>query len=70
MAGDGLESAQRTTEALYGNRPEVLAEMTTNEIQVVFKSASSAKLLLEPGISILDMALRAGCFEDESMLCI
>lgn len=63
---DGLVSAQRTTEAFYGNRPEVLAEMTVNEIEAVVKAASSAKLLLEPGISVLDMALKAGCFDERN----
>lgn len=62
----GLESAKRTTEVLYGGQPEALAEMTKDELEAIFKLASSAKLLLEPGTSILDMALRAGCFSDES----
>ncbi|XP_050727690.1 tyrosine--tRNA ligase, mitochondrial-like isoform X1 [Eriocheir sinensis] len=61
----GLESAKRTTSVLYGNQPEVLAEMTKDDIEEVFRSASSSKLLLEPGTSILDMALKAGCFLDE-----
>uniref|UniRef100_A0A0P4W8F8 Tyrosine--tRNA ligase n=1 Tax=Scylla olivacea TaxID=85551 RepID=A0A0P4W8F8_SCYOL len=61
----GLESAKRTTEVLYGGQPEALAEMTKDELEAVFKLASSAKLLLEPGTSILDMALKAGCFFDE-----
>ncbi|XP_053642765.1 tyrosine--tRNA ligase, mitochondrial isoform X2 [Cherax quadricarinatus] len=62
---EGLESAHRTTEALFGNQPEALAKMSTNEIEVVFKSAPSTSLLLEPGTSVLTMALKAGCFADE-----
>lgn len=64
----GLESAKRTTNILYGSQPEILADMTKDEIEAVFKSASSIKLLLEPGTSILDMALKAGCFLEESKL--
>ncbi|KAG0724458.1 Tyrosine--tRNA ligase, mitochondrial [Chionoecetes opilio] len=59
------KSAKRTTEALYGSQPEALAEMTKDEVEAVFKSAPSTSLLLEPGTSILDMALKAGCFLEE-----
>ncbi|XP_037772470.1 tyrosine--tRNA ligase, mitochondrial-like [Penaeus monodon] len=62
---EGLESARRTTEALYGGRPDALAQMTSEELAVVFQSAASAKLVLEPGTSVLKMAMDAGCYNDE-----
>lgn len=66
-ADEGLESARRTTEALYGGRPDALAQMTPEELAVVFQSAASAELVLEPGTSVLKMAMDAGCYKDESM---
>lgn len=62
----GLESAHRTTDALYGGKPEALAEMTPEELETIFKSAASTSLVLSPGTSILKMAMDAGCFRDES----
>ncbi|XP_047503067.1 tyrosine--tRNA ligase, mitochondrial-like [Penaeus chinensis] len=62
---EGLESARRTTEALYGGRPDALAQMTSEELAVVFQSAASAKLVLEPGTSVLKMAMDAGCYKEE-----
>ncbi|XP_042241501.1 tyrosine--tRNA ligase, mitochondrial-like isoform X1 [Homarus americanus] len=61
----GLESARRTSEVLYGNQSEALAEMTRDEIQVVFNSYPSVELILTPGTSVLDLALKAQCFKDE-----
>ncbi|XP_045611659.2 tyrosine--tRNA ligase, mitochondrial [Procambarus clarkii] len=61
----GLESALRTTEALYGNKPEALAQMSKEDIEGAFKFAASSNIFLEPGTSVIGMALKAGCFADE-----
>ncbi|KAK7070014.1 Tyrosine--tRNA ligase, mitochondrial [Halocaridina rubra] len=40
--------------------------MSSEELEHIFKSASSASLMLNPGTSILKMAMDAGCFIDEN----
>lgn len=61
----GLDSARLATDALYGGNPESLVKMTAEEMGVVFKSASSATLMLHPGTSVVKMAMDAGCFLEE-----
>ncbi|CAL4060371.1 unnamed protein product, partial [Meganyctiphanes norvegica] len=62
---EGLDTALRTTSALYGNRPEALAELSSKELIEAFKGASQTSLLLQPGTTILSMALQANCFSNE-----
>ena len=61
----GLDTARLTTEILYGGNPEALVRLTSEEMEVVFKSASSVSLVLNPGTSVLKVAMDAGCFRDE-----
>ncbi|KAK4303645.1 hypothetical protein Pmani_024354 [Petrolisthes manimaculis] len=59
----GLEAAQHTTMALYSpQHSHLLTHLTTQEMERLFTSITS--LVLEPGISILELALKAGTFKD------
>ncbi|CAG7837058.1 unnamed protein product, partial [Allacma fusca] len=64
---EGLKTAARATEALYSENIEALSSLTIAEVTQIFNNPSSAvgtaDLLLEPGTTVLDMALKAGCFK-------
>ena len=68
----GLQSARRATEAIYTDNIEALSILTAKEMHEVFKSnqtstVGSADLTLSSGTTILDMAIKAGCFKNQSM---
>jgi tyrosyl-tRNA synthetase len=64
----GLESAKKTTSALYNNDLEAISKMTVEEMQEVFGSAALVThLYLEPGeTTVLDVAIKAKCFDTAS----
>ncbi|KAL9853917.1 tyrosine--tRNA ligase, mitochondrial [Geothlypis trichas] len=61
---EGLESAKRCTKALYYSSVEALEEMSDQELQELFRQATSAELLLEPGMTVLDLCHRANAIPD------
>jgi len=56
------------TNALYKGNVEGLAELNLAEIQQTFQGATMVDLLTEPGMSILELAMKAKCFPTESEL--
>jgi len=66
----GLKQAERVTNALYKGNVEGLAELNLAEIQQTFQGATMVDLLTEPGMSILELAMKAKCFPTESELTI
>ena len=67
---EALQSAIRATDALYSENVQALASLSADEVGKIFGSSSmavgSADLILEPGTTILDMAMKAGCFRNLS----
>ncbi|XP_069716408.1 tyrosine--tRNA ligase, mitochondrial [Phaenicophaeus curvirostris] len=61
---EGLESAKRCTKALYYSSVEALEEMSDQELQELFRQAPSAELMLEPGMSVLDLCRKANAIPD------
>ncbi|XP_027567386.2 tyrosine--tRNA ligase, mitochondrial, partial [Pipra filicauda] len=61
---EGLESAKRCTKALYYSSVEALEEMSDLELQELFRQAPSAELMLEPGMSVLDLCRKANAIPD------
>ncbi|XP_054137773.1 tyrosine--tRNA ligase, mitochondrial [Melozone crissalis] len=61
---EGLESAKRCTKALYHSSVEALEEMSDQELQELFRQATSAELLLEPGMTVLDLCRKANAIPD------
>ncbi|KAK3855827.1 hypothetical protein Pcinc_037793 [Petrolisthes cinctipes] len=60
----GLESAQHTSKALFSpQHSHLLTHLTTQQMEALFTSITS--LVLQPGMSVLELALRAGCFKDK-----
>ena len=66
---DGLRMARKATAALYDNDLASIARMTPEEVNDVFgKSSLLSTLYLEAGeTTVLDLALRANCFPNESV---
>lgn len=61
-----MKSAERITAALYSNTIDALAALKPDEITESFKGATFVEILLQPGITVLDMVLKAQCFANES----
>jgi len=67
LLGEGLEEAKRATDALYGESVEALAALEDSQIASLFGgSGAFREILLTPGTTVLDMALKAKCFSNES----
>lgn len=63
----GYQEALLATSALYNQDIETLKTLNVNDIVKIFKGATVVELILEPGISVLQMAMNAKCFLTESM---
>ncbi|XP_067632124.1 tyrosine--tRNA ligase, mitochondrial [Eurosta solidaginis] len=61
----GLKQAERVTDALYRGSVDGLGELNYDEVKKVFAGATVVEILLEPGTSILDIAMKAKCFNSE-----
>ncbi|KAH8283493.1 hypothetical protein KR018_004146 [Drosophila ironensis] len=63
---NGLKQAERVTNALYKGNVEGLAELNYAEIKQTFQGATVVDMLTEPGMSILQLAMKAKCFPTET----
>lgn len=65
---DGLGMAKKATAALFANDLPSIARMTAEEMREVFdQHALISSLYLDPGqTTVLDLAIRAKCFPNES----
>ncbi|CAG9865523.1 unnamed protein product [Phyllotreta striolata] len=59
---EGLAKAQAASKALYEGSVTALGEMHPKEISETFHGATIVEVLSEAGQSILDVAMKAGCF--------
>lgn len=64
----GYQQAIKATKALYSEDADALASMPLNEVNQLFKGTPAvfSEVYLEPGTTILSMALKAKCFNTES----
>ncbi|XP_030559999.1 tyrosine--tRNA ligase, mitochondrial [Drosophila novamexicana] len=62
----GLKQAERVTNALYKGNVDGLAELNYAEIKQTFQGAAVVDILTEPGMSILQLAMKAKCFPTET----
>jgi len=65
-AENGLQEALVATSALYDNNIETLSMLSVNDIFKIFNGATIVELMLEPGITVLQMAMKAKCFLTDS----
>ncbi|XP_047995666.1 tyrosine--tRNA ligase, mitochondrial [Leguminivora glycinivorella] len=63
---EGLERAQRATEAIYSKDVKSLVTLSSTELEQVFQGAPVVQLLLSPGVTVLELGMKAGCFPTES----
>lgn len=62
----GLQEALLATSALYDNKIETLSKLSANDVINIFKGATVVELMLEPGITVQQMAMKAKCFLTDS----
>lgn len=62
----GVRRAEQISEALYRGSVEALAELSRADIRESFGGATVAEVRLEPGMTVLELAMRAGCFPTEA----
>lgn len=63
---EGLQEALVATSALYDNSIETLSTLSVNDILKIFNGATVVELMLEPGLTVLKMAMNAKCFLTDS----
>ena len=67
----GMEVVQYTKDIQHYDNSSVLGKMTKAHIEAVFKkSAENVTLVLEPGLTMLQVSLRTKCFKNEGMFYI
>ncbi|KAL1116067.1 hypothetical protein AAG570_005562, partial [Ranatra chinensis] len=59
---EGLDSALKTTAAVYDSSLEKLSLLNDEELASIFKGATEISMLLDPGMTIRQMVLSARCF--------
>lgn len=64
ISEEGLESALKCTEAFFGGDRASLSKLSAQEIETLFQSASKTSLVMEPGMTVLELAMKAQCFKD------
>lgn len=62
----GLNEALVATSVLYNHNIETLSTLSVNDVFKIFKGATVLELMLEPGITVLQMAMKAKCFLTDS----
>lgn len=65
-----MQQAIRATQAIYSKDVKSLISLSSNELEQVFSGASVVKLLLSPGITVLELGMKANCFPTESKCMI
>lgn len=66
FAEKGLQQAERITDALYKGSVDALGELNYEEVKQTFAGAKIVDLLPESGMSMLQLAMKAKCFDNES----
>jgi tyrosyl-tRNA synthetase len=61
----GLEVAQATTDILYNQDSKTLSSLSLDQVREVFTGAPFLQRLFSPGMTVLDLATKVGCFRTE-----
>jgi len=65
----GLQESIVATSALYDNNIETLSKLSVNDIFKIFNGATVVELMLTPGTTVLQMAIKAKCFLTDRDAC-
>ncbi|XP_026725109.1 tyrosine--tRNA ligase, mitochondrial [Trichoplusia ni] len=63
---EGVEKALKATEAIYSKDVKSLIALSSTELEQVFENATITTLLLSPGITVLELGMKAKCFPTEN----
>lgn len=59
----GLNLAEAATKILFQSNLESLAKLKIEDLDQVFPLSTISQIIFEPGISILDLTMKVGCFK-------
>lgn len=62
---DGLKKAQQVTAALYDGDFEALSSLSVAEMKSIFAGATIHNVMLESGMTVLDLALKAKIYKHD-----
>jgi len=62
---EGLASAVRCSDALYGGTTSQLGELSAAEVEYLFANAKMCELYLDSETTLLDVVMKANCFRYE-----
>ncbi|XP_059617567.1 tyrosine--tRNA ligase, mitochondrial [Phlebotomus argentipes] len=62
---EGVKTAENVSEALYGGNINTLGELSYSDVKTTFQGATVTELIMEPGLSVLDVAMKAECFSSK-----
>ncbi|CAH0579111.1 unnamed protein product [Chrysodeixis includens] len=63
---EGVEKALKATEAIHSKDVKSLIALSSTELEQVFENATVTTLLLSPGITVLELGMKAKCFPTEN----
>ncbi|KAM3964458.1 tyrosine--tRNA ligase, mitochondrial [Aphomia sociella] len=63
---EGLAKALKATEAIYNKDVKSLVSLSSDDLEQVFQGAPVVTLLLSPGITVLELGMKAKCFPTEN----
>lgn len=66
----GLKKAESVSAALYKGSVDALASLSAADIKQSFAGATVCDILYEPGMTMVDLAMKAKCFPTERKFVI
>ncbi|CAG9094317.1 unnamed protein product [Plutella xylostella] len=63
---EGLQRARKATSALFSKDVTSLTSLSPLELEQVFSGAPVVRVLLQPGTTVLDLAMKANCFGSQT----
>ncbi|XP_072044425.1 tyrosine--tRNA ligase, mitochondrial-like [Amphiura filiformis] len=61
---EGLQKALKMSDAIYNSDLEALGQLSSSEMQQLFQGAKINELILEPGETVFDIAMRVKCLPE------
>lgn len=63
-----LTKAEKISEALYGGNVQALGDLRFEDVKFLLSGTACSELIMEPGMTVLDVAMKAKCFPTTSKL--
>lgn len=64
---EGLQQAKQASEVMYDRSVSTLGKMKAEEMMHLFHGSSVVEILPEAGQTMLDLAMKVGCFSTNRM---